>query len=179
MTTTRRAKPLLIFAALAFTGYALFAMRHMGQKSAFVTGPTVASAQDAGRLSGKPVLVLVSADWCDACTSLKRGALRDEGVAMWVRENTHPVLVDATLEANPEPAALGVASLPTLLLLRDGKEITRQVGAADAKKTLAWLAANSGALEDWKYANPGKEVPDLSGYRPRMDPAPSRRDKAK
>src|SRR5262245_20036626 len=56
--------------------------------------------------SGKPAFVLVSADWCTYCKSLKRNALESSRVVTWLKENTIPVYVDATRRQDTEVAAM-------------------------------------------------------------------------
>lgn len=124
-------------------------------------GATMQAALAAEQADGKPVLALVSADWCQPCQRLKSGALADKGVQQWVRENTHPALLDATDRASPNPhvARLKVYATPTLVMLRNGNETARLEGVPDARALLDWLSEHSGPVADWKAANPGKPVP--------------------
>ncbi|HZW08578.1 MAG TPA: thioredoxin fold domain-containing protein [Phycisphaerales bacterium] len=95
--------------------------------------------------SGKPVLAFATADWCGPCQSFKRGALADERVEAWIAEHTLPAYVDLTDGDEPEAQEaarlLAVASVPALILLRDGEIVARLEGAVGADRLLEWLRA--------------------------------------
>jgi len=132
---------------------------------AFAAAGTFEEATAASRRSGMPVLAFVTADWCPSCQSLKRGGLADEGVARWIADNTHPVLIDA--DAQREVAAgLNVSGIPALILLRDGREISRSVGASSAAALRGWLAEHGGPVADMRGESPKDGETDL---RPRDD----------
>ena len=103
---------------------------------------TLADAINESRESAKAVFVLATADWCPPCQALKRGAMTDERVVGVLRQRTLPVYLDAT-ESNStgalEAARLGVSSLPTMLIIRDGEVLSSVVGAQTPDATLAWL----------------------------------------
>ena len=93
-----------------------------------------------GAEEGKPVVALVTADWCPPCQALKRGALMDPSVTSWLIENTVRVYINS--DENPEDAAkLGVKSLPTTVVLKDGKIVDSKKGNAGAADYLAFLKA--------------------------------------
>jgi len=90
--------------------------------------------------SGKPVVALVTADWCPPCQALKRGTLTDPAVTSWMIENTVRVYINS--DENPEDAAkLGVKSLPTTVVLKEGKIVDSKKGNAGAADYLAFLKA--------------------------------------
>lgn len=151
-----------IFVIVVIAGY-MFLARRAGLPEAFAKGHTLDQAEARSRDTGMPVLVLATADWCPPCQSMKRRTLSDKKIQRWISENTIPVVVDLSDRSSPPPEAelLRVRSLPALLLLRDGKEVARLEGAVSENKLLAWLGEFSGAIADWKHANPGKELPDL------------------
>ncbi len=73
-----------------------------------------------------PVIVDFYADWCGPCKMMApvfaELARRQRGQALVVKVDT---------DRNPTLAArFAVRSIPTLAVLRDGKEVARQVGAA-------------------------------------------------
>jgi thiol:disulfide interchange protein len=125
---------------------------------AFVHAVSLAEAVERSSRDGRAVLAFATADWCGPCQELKRGALADEGVSRWVRENVHAVYVDGT-DDNPDVGRLRVFGFPTLVVLRGGREVSRLEGVRSAEEVRRWLAASTGPLADWKHANPGKEPP--------------------
>ena len=75
--------------------------------------------------SDLPVLVDFWAEWCGPCRAI---APMIEDISGEMAEKLKVVKVD--LDANPQLAAgLGVQSIPTLLLLKDGNILERIVGA--------------------------------------------------
>lgn len=100
---------------------------------------TIPAALDASRKSGKPALLFVTADWCGPCQSFKRGALSEARVGEWIASNTHPVYVDGT-DALPAAAeGFAIRAFPTMLIVRDGREVARIEGGRDSDELLAWL----------------------------------------
>lgn len=159
----RRSWFVLVLAVLAFVGYTTFARRGTETPEAFKQVATLAESEALAAESGMPVLVFATADWCGPCQTFKRQALADAGVQRWIRENTHPVIADFTDREKPPEGAerLRVKSLPTLLLMRDGKEVSRLGGVVPAKALLAWLGEHSGPIADWAHANPGQPMPEV------------------
>lgn len=96
---------------------------------------TLQSAADVSRQTGRPVLVLATADWCGPCQALKRGALSDPGVAAYLSEHTVPVYLEDGV--NPrEIAALGVEVYPTTVILQNGEVLGVIRGGASAEDYL-------------------------------------------
>ncbi|HVD16380.1 MAG TPA: thioredoxin [Actinomycetota bacterium] len=87
----------------------------------------------AGR-STLPVLVDLWAPWCGPCRVV------EPGVEQAVRELAGRLkAVKVNVDEAPRVAErLGVRGIPTLLLLRDGREIARQVGAVPPPALLRW-----------------------------------------
>lgn len=88
--------------------------------------------------AGKPVLAVVTADWCGPCQAYKRGALSDGEVAARLEGVVERVMVDA--DAEPELAArLGARGLPTTVLIVEGEVVGGFGGNASAAQLLEWL----------------------------------------
>ena len=87
----------------------------------------------AGR-STLPVLVDLWAPWCGPCRVVEPGVER-AARSLAGRLKVVKVNVD---EAPRTAERLGVQGIPTLVLLRDGREVARQVGAVPPPALLRW-----------------------------------------
>lgn len=152
----------LVFVFLLFVGYVTIAKRNT-MPEVFAKAQSLDQAEARSKDTGMPVLVFATADWCVTCAEFKRGALRSESVQRWIRENTIPVLVEMNDKDSPPPEAerLRIWSLPTLVLMRGGVEVARLDKKVPQDALMTWLSEHTGAIADWKFANPGKELPDL------------------
>ncbi len=82
-----------------------------------------------------PLLVDVWAEWCGPCKSF---APIFEQAAAQLAGRCRLAKLDS--EANQQLSGqLGIRSIPSLILLRDGKEVARQSGAFPLQQLLEWL----------------------------------------
>jgi thiol:disulfide interchange protein DsbD len=96
--------------------------------------------------SGKPALVLFTADWCPACRQLESQVLSKSDVQQYLKENFTLLVVDLSKRsdaASGERAReCGIRSIPTLVLYDvQGQERARTHGMP-AEALVRWLRAN-------------------------------------
>jgi thioredoxin 2 len=95
-------------------------------------------ADFAEAVSGRvPVLVDLWAPWCGPCRVVAPGVER-AAAELAGRLKVVKVNVD---DAPGVSARFGVQGIPTLLVLRDGEPVARQVGALPPDQLLAWARA--------------------------------------
>ena len=81
------------------------------------------------------MLVDVWADWCGPCKSF---APVFEQAAAQLAGKCRLTKLDS--EANQQLSAqLGIRSIPSLILFKDGREVARQSGALPLPQLMAWL----------------------------------------
>jgi len=132
----------LFIVILAIIGVAVILPKLRGvapTPSVFEDGWSLPAAREAGNAENKPVLAFLTADWCGACQTLKRGALSDSGVVTLIRERTIPVYVDVDESVEDARAFANVSSIPAVIIEYGGRELGRSVGSKSARDFRTWL----------------------------------------
>ena len=84
-----------------------------------------------------PVLVDVWAPWCGPCRSM---APMFERAAQQLEPGVRLLKLNSD-KAPSVSSRLGISGIPTLLLMRGGREIARTSGAMDTRNIVAWTTA--------------------------------------
>ena len=85
--------------------------------------------------SHEPVVVDFWAEWCGPCKMIGP-ALEEIGKDMHGKVK----IVKLNIDENPEVAGkLGIRSIPTLMLFKDGKLAAQKVGAAPKSEMVKWI----------------------------------------
>ena len=85
-----------------------------------------------------PVVVDLWAEWCGPCRMIAP-ALEEIAGSLGSKVK----IVKLNVDESPKTAAkYGVMSIPTLMVFKDGKEASRQVGAGPKQKLEQWITAS-------------------------------------
>jgi thiol:disulfide interchange protein len=142
--------PRIILFALLIGG-AVAAWKFLGPGNALAQAGWIydwdAAVEQSNR-TGKPALVLFTADWCGPCQAFKSQVLCDADVQKYLRENYTLVVVDVTDRTGPNAqraAERNVRGIPALILYDgSGQEVAR-AGGMPADALIAWLRSNGAA----------------------------------
>ena len=88
--------------------------------------------------SAEPVVVDFWAEWCGPCRMIAPAL---EEIAAEMKGKIK--VVKLNIDENPTVASkLGIRSIPTLIIFKDGKPAATQVGALPKSKLKEWVASN-------------------------------------
>ncbi len=96
----------------------------------------VAQAKEDGRL----VVIDFTAEWCGPCKTMDRITWSNASVVKWLNENAVAIQVDVDHDQK-SASRFRIRAMPTVVVMRDGKEIDRAVGLKDADAFLKWMSA--------------------------------------
>jgi thiol:disulfide interchange protein len=141
-----------VLVVLALAGCVFAGWKYLGPKHALAQAGWIYdwdAAVEQSRRSGKPALVLFTADWCPPCKTFKSQVLSDADVQSYLRDNYTLVVVDVTERTGPNArraSEFNVRGIPALILYNEsGQEVARGPGMpADA--LLMWLRSGGTAV---------------------------------
>lgn len=88
--------------------------------------------------SSKPVLVDFWAEWCGPCRML--GPILEE----LAKEMGNKIdIVKMNIDENPEaPSSLGIRSIPTMMIFKDGKQLSAKIGVLPKNSIKEWIESS-------------------------------------
>lgn len=107
----------------------------MGSYPSIFTPYDLRAALELSLTTGKLLVVDVMAPWCGPCREMDRTTWVDPALGEWVREYAIAIQIDGSTERG----AISVEAFPTVVALRQGKELSRVRGFRTAADLLDWL----------------------------------------
>lgn len=107
-------------------------------KPAVFTSASYADALADSKGSDKLLVVDATASWCQPCKTMDRITWADPQVVAWIEENAVAVQIDVD-EEKEIATSLGIRSMPTIVVFRNGVEVDRAVGLKRPAELVSWL----------------------------------------
>lgn len=117
------------------------------QLAAFAGNLTLEQAIERAGSTNKPVLVYATATWCGPCRGFKASTLSRSDVSDAILASFEPVYLDFDTSQS-DIRTLRVTAVPTIMVLRDGEQVDRHVGAMSTDTFMAFLDRNANLAEE-------------------------------
>ena len=102
------------------------------------TGLSLDEARERAETGDRLLVVDLSATWCPPCRAMEATTWVDASVQQWF--DRHGVALQIDVDQLPDVARrFGARAYPTVVMLREGREVGRVVGYRDAEQLLDWL----------------------------------------
>ncbi len=99
---------------------------------------SIPEAKTKAAVDGRFVIIDGTAPWCDADGRMDTIIWRDPAIVAWI--NDHAVAVRVDVERQPDVAmTYNIRALPTVIILKDGKEFDRKTGYPEPLMMIDWL----------------------------------------
>ncbi|MGF1633066.1 MAG: thioredoxin family protein [Phycisphaerae bacterium] len=140
MTRSNKLVMLLVLGLVAAMGWQAYAA---DAESPVKWRKDYAAAEKEAAESGKPMLLYFTASWCGPCQAMKKSTWTDESLAAKLNDGFIPVYID--VDENQDVAKkYEVSSIPTMIVLKDGKEQDKTIGYKSVEQMTA-MVEKSGA----------------------------------
>ncbi|MGH7132105.1 MAG: thioredoxin family protein [Phycisphaerales bacterium] len=140
------------FAALAFIAMVVvLALKNKFPQPTLFTKSPLIEASTTAQKSGKLLVIDFFGTWCPPCERMDKETWRDKQVERWVADHAVAVRVNSGSPNEKERAvaeAFGVREVPTVVLVRDGKEVGRKVGFIDGPALAEWFESRRTAPDE-------------------------------
>lgn len=140
------------FALLAFVAMVVvLALKNkFPQPTLFTKAPLIEAAATAQK-SGKLLVVDFYGTWCPPCERMDKETWCDKQVERWVTDHAIAVRLNTSSPNEKDRAAaeaFAVREVPTVVLVRDGKEVGRKVGFIDGPALAEWFESRRTAPDE-------------------------------